>query len=71
MITGGAGSDTFMYASLVRIGNSITDTITDFNLSEDKLNLEELLNSSTLTNHVFIIDSNGNANGSCFKNIIT
>jgi hypothetical protein len=52
-----------MYASLVRIGNSITDTITDFNLSEDKLNLEELLNSSTLTNHVFIIDSNGNANG--------
>jgi hypothetical protein len=63
MITGGAGSDTFMYASLVRIGNSITDTITDFNLSEDKLNLEELLNSSTLTNHVFIIDSNGNANG--------
>lgn len=63
IMTGGTGDDIFMYASLTNIGNSTTDTITDFKIGEDKLNLEELLTSNIHANHIFITDSNGASNG--------
>ncbi|MEK1906309.1 MAG: VCBS domain-containing protein, partial [Pseudomonas sp.] len=72
ILQGGAGSDTFVWKS----GDTGTDTIRDFKLGEDHLDLSDLLqneqNSADLTNYIkvsangsdLLISSSGNLNAS-------